>query len=140
MSAARRRSIALRDPAWLRYTLLAIALAFVALFLVLPLIAVFGYALAEGVEKFVAATTDDDAKSAMKLTLLVGNYAQSWHLGAAAKSNMTETVKAWRDYAPRCIPLPHPSWRNNGWLKQNPWFERELVPYLRLRVRRVLSS
>lgn len=71
MSAARRHSIALRDPAWLRFALIAIALAFVALFLVLPLIAVFGYALAEGVEKFVAATTDDDAKSAIKLTLLV---------------------------------------------------------------------
>jgi len=71
MSAARRRSIALRDPAWLRFTLLAIALAFVALFLVLPLVAVFGYALAEGFEKFIAATTDEDAKAAIKLTLLV---------------------------------------------------------------------
>lgn len=81
-----------------------------------------------------------DALAPMKLTLLVGNYAQTWHLGAAAKTNMTETVKAWRDYAPRYVPLPHPSWRNNGWLKQNPWFERELVPYLRKRVRRALSS
>jgi sulfate transport system permease protein len=71
MSAARRRSIALRDPAWLRFTLLAIALAFVALFLLLPLVAVFGYALAEGFGKFMAATTDDDAKSAIRLTLLV---------------------------------------------------------------------
>ena len=53
---------------------------------------------------------------------------------------MTETVKAWRDYAPRYIPLPHPSWRNNGWIKKNPWFEDELVPYLRRRVRRVLRS
>jgi uracil-DNA glycosylase len=76
----------------------------------------------------------------IKLTLLVGSYAQAWHLGETAKSNMTETVKAWRDYAPRYVPLPHPSWRNNGWLKQNPWFERELLPSLRRRVRRVLSS
>ena len=52
----------------------------------------------------------------------------------------TATVKAWRDYAPRYIALPHPSWRNNGWLNKNPWFEAELLPYLRRRVRRVLSS
>lgn len=76
----------------------------------------------------------------MKLALLVGSYAQTWHLGDAAKSNMTETVKAWRDYTPRYVPLPHPSWRNNGWLKKNPWFERDLVPYLRKSVRRLLSS
>jgi uracil-DNA glycosylase len=81
-----------------------------------------------------------EALPPMRLVLLVGSYAQTWHLGDAAKSNMTETVKAWRDYAPRHIPLPHPSWRNNGWLKKNPWFERELVPYLRKRVRQVLSS
>jgi sulfate transport system permease protein len=71
MSAARRRSIALRDPAWLRFTLLAIALAFVALFLVLPLVAVFGYAFAEGIAKFLSATTDEDARAAIRLTLLV---------------------------------------------------------------------
>jgi uracil-DNA glycosylase len=80
-----------------------------------------------------------DALPPMPLTLLVGSYAQTWHLGDAAKSNMTETVKAWRDYRPRFIPLPHPSWRNNGWLKKNPWFEHELIPYLRRSVRRVLS-
>jgi uracil-DNA glycosylase len=71
--------------------------------------------------------------------LLVGSYAQDWHLGERQKSNMTETVKAWREYAPRYIPMPHPSWRNNGWLKQNPWFGEELLPYLRRRVRRVVS-
>ena len=76
----------------------------------------------------------------VELTLLVGWYAQRWHLGDAAKSNMTQTVRAWRDYAPRHIPLPHPSWRNNGWLKQNPWFERDLLPALQARVRRLLSS
>jgi uracil-DNA glycosylase len=73
------------------------------------------------------------------LTLLVGSYAQNWHLGERAKANMTETVASWREYAPRFIPLPHPSWRNNGWIKRNPWFERELIPYLRKRVRAVLS-
>jgi uracil-DNA glycosylase len=75
-----------------------------------------------------------------RLTLLVGSYAQAWHLGARAKSTMTGTVAAWRTYAPRYIPLPHPSWRNNGWLKENPWFERELVPLLRRRVRATLSA
>lgn len=81
-----------------------------------------------------------DALPPMPVTLLVGSYAQTWHLGDAVKSNMTETVKAWREYRPRYIPLPHPSWRNNGWLKKNPWFEAELVPYLRRSVRRALSS
>jgi len=76
----------------------------------------------------------------IELIILAGSYALNWHLGDAAKSNMTETVRAWRDYGPRHIPLPHPSWRNNGWLKQNPWFERELLPHLRRRVRRLLSS
>jgi uracil-DNA glycosylase len=76
----------------------------------------------------------------VELILLAGSYAQSWHLGNSAKSNMTETVRAWREYAPRHIPLPHPSWRNNGWLKRNPWFESELLPVLRRRVRRLLSS
>jgi uracil-DNA glycosylase len=73
------------------------------------------------------------------LTLLVGHYAQRWHLRERAKPTMDETVRAWRDYAPRYVPLPHPSWRNNVWLKKNPWFERELLPYLRRRVRQVLS-
>jgi len=80
------------------------------------------------------------ARPAFESTLLVGSFALSWHLGDKVKANMTETVKAWREYAPRYIPLPHPSWRNNGWLKKNPWFENELLPYLRRRVRRVLSS
>jgi len=80
------------------------------------------------------------ARPPFETTLLVGSYAQAWHLGDGLRANMTETVKAWRDYAPRYIPLPHPSWRNNGWLKKNSWFETELLPYLRRRVRRVLSS
>jgi uracil-DNA glycosylase len=77
------------------------------------------------------------ARPEFKTTLLVGSYAQAWHLKDRAKANMTDTVAAWREYAPRYIPLPHPSWRNNGWLKKNPWFETELLPYLRRRVRQV---
>ena len=80
------------------------------------------------------------ARPPFALTLLVGHHAQRWHLGGKVKENMTETVRAWRDTAPRYIPLPHPSWRNTGWLKKNPWFEEELLPVLRRRVRRVLSS
>ncbi len=68
------------------------------------------------------------------LTLLVGGYAQAWALGARARASMTETVAAWREYAPDLLPLPHPSWRNTGWLKRNPWFEDEVAPYLRDRV------
>jgi len=74
-----------------------------------------------------------------KLTLLVGTYAFKWHLKGRAKANVTETVRAWREYAPRHIPLPHPSWRNNAWLKKNPWFEQELLPTLRKRVKATIG-
>ena len=67
------------------------------------------------------------------LTLLIGSYAQKWYLGEARMATMTETVANWRQYAPDFIPLPHPSWRNTGWIRRNPWFEDELVPYLRQR-------
>lgn len=66
------------------------------------------------------------------LTLLVGGAAQRWHLGPGP---VTETVAGWRDHAPRLFPLPHPSWRNTGWLKTNPWFETDLLPVLRARVK-----
>ncbi len=66
----------------------------------------------------------------VELKLLVGTYAQTWHLKGRLNDNMTETVRAWRDYLPEFLPLPHPSWRNNAWIKQNPWFERELQPEL----------
>lgn len=74
----------------------------------------------------------------IELKLLVGSYAQAWHLEGRLKDNMTETVRAWRDYLPSVLPLPHPSWRNNGWIKANPWFETELLPELRERVRALL--
>ena len=73
------------------------------------------------------------------LTLLVGVYAQTCHLGDAAKANVTQTVRAWREYAPRYLPLPHPSWRNNAWLKKKPWFAKELLPNLRRRVASTLG-
>lgn len=81
----------------------------------------------------------------IELFLLVGQYAQRWHLGARAKGTLTVTVRGWRQCldrpgTPGMIPLPHPSWRNNGWLKANPWFEAELVPELRRRVRQSLSG
>ncbi len=74
----------------------------------------------------------------VRLTLLVGGYAQKWHLRERAKATLTETVRAWRDYGEDVIPLPHPSWRNTGWLKREPWFEAELLPALRARVRGAL--
>jgi uracil-DNA glycosylase len=76
----------------------------------------------------------------VKLTLLVGSYAQDFYLGARRKPSMTETIAAWRDYLPEFLPLPHPSWRNTAWLKRQPWFEREVVPTLQRRVRALLKS
>lgn len=70
----------------------------------------------------------------IRLTLLVGAYAQKYHLGPAAKRSLGETVRAWREYPPSVMPLPHPSWRNTGLLKRNPWFEREVLPELRCRI------
>ncbi len=79
-----------------------------------------------------------DAMPQVKLILAVGQYAQRWHLGKLMKRNLTETVRNWREYhenlAPRVIPLPHPSWRNNAWLKRNPWFAEEILPVLRREV------
>jgi len=72
------------------------------------------------------------------LVLLVGGYAQRWHLGGSA--GVAETVSDWRRHAPRCFPLPHPSWRNTGWLRRNPWFETDLLPMLRRRIRDVLDD
>lgn len=90
--------------------------------------------------KICAKTWRDDVMAhvgAVPLVLLIGGYAQSWHLGI--KSNVTDTVAAWRDFAPRAFPLPHPSWRNTGWLKKNPWFETDVLPALRARVQDVLK-
>lgn len=70
----------------------------------------------------------------IELTLLIGQYAQRHYLGKRRKTTLTDTVKAWREYGPEYIPLPHPSARNTAWFQRNPWFEQELVPLLRARV------
>lgn len=74
----------------------------------------------------------------VRLTLLVGAYAQAWHLGRGR--SLTETVRAWREAPPGVFPLPHPSWRNTGWLKRHPWFEAELLPALRTAVQEALAE
>ncbi len=76
----------------------------------------------------------------IELTLLVGSYAQRYYLGKRRKASLTETVRAWRDYLPDVLPLPHPSWRNTAWLKKNPWFEADLMPVLRQRVAILMES
>lgn len=68
---------------------------------------------------------------AIELVLLIGSYAQKRYLGKRRARTMTETVAAWREYLPRHLPLPHPSWRNTAWLRRHPWFVEELVPELR---------
>ena len=80
----------------------------------------------------------------LELILTIGRYAQGWHLGPDRASGLTATVKRWRAIVaaprrPRILPMPHPSWRNNGWLRNNPWFEAELVPALQSGVRALLA-
>jgi uracil-DNA glycosylase len=77
----------------------------------------------------------------VKITFLIGAYAQRWHLGAeGVKGGVTATVARWRDLAPDVFPLPHPSWRNTAWLKRNPWYEDELLPVARARLHEVLNE
>ncbi|MBL6426800.1 MAG: uracil-DNA glycosylase family protein [Maritimibacter sp.] len=78
-----------------------------------------------------------DATLVPTLTLLVGAYAQRRYLGTRA--SLTDTVRGWRDHLPDILPLPHPSWRNTGWLRKNPWFEADLLPVLRTRVAEALN-
>lgn len=78
------------------------------------------------------------------LVLTIGLYAQAWHMGEARAASLTETVGNWRaifasSALPRVLPLPHPSWRNTGWLKKNPWFEMDLLPFLRMEIQHRLS-
>jgi len=75
----------------------------------------------------------------IELILPIGIYAQKFYLGKEQQKNLTETVKNWRAYAPKHIPLPHPSPRNNIWLKRNPWFEQDVLPELKLRINRYLN-
>jgi uracil-DNA glycosylase len=84
------------------------------------------------------------AMPSVELVLAIGRYAQAWHLGPLAGAKLSATVADWRAILerpdrPRVLPMPHPSWRNNSWLKRNPWFEDELVPELRREVARLLG-
>ena len=71
----------------------------------------------------------------LELTLVIGQYAQAYHLGAERGSDLTATVRAWRQVWPERLPLPHPSPRNQVWLRRNPWFEVDVLPALRARLR-----
>jgi uracil-DNA glycosylase len=72
----------------------------------------------------------------IRLTLVIGQYAQKWHLPRF--SNVTDTVRGWKAHGSDVFPLPHPSWRNTAWLKKNPWFEIDLLPELRRRIQEEL--
>jgi uracil-DNA glycosylase len=79
----------------------------------------------------------------LELVLLVGTYAQKWHLGADTGTSLGDTVQDYRRFldrpgSPRFFPLPHPSWRNNAWLIRNPWFEADLLPDLQREVGRLI--
>ncbi len=76
----------------------------------------------------------------IRLTLLIGSYAQAYYPSGSRKATLTATVAAWRDYPPDLFPLPHPSPRNRLWLMRNPWFEAEVIPVLRERVAGVLAD
>ena len=78
------------------------------------------------------------AMNKLELTLVIGQYALKYHL-PEYKGSLTEIVKAYADIDPSIIPLPHPSPRNNRWLKNNPWFEVELIPHLQARVKKALA-
>ena len=76
----------------------------------------------------------------IELTLLIGQYAHAYYLLERIKPTLGETVKSYKDYGPTFIPLVHPSPRNQLWLKKNPWFEKNVVPYLRKKIRKILGK
>ena len=76
----------------------------------------------------------------IELILVIGQYAMDWHLSAHKAQSLTETVRAWREHWPALLPMPHPSPRNNIWLKANPWFEAEVVPALQARIATLFPS
>ena len=85
-----------------------------------------------------------EAMPQIELIVLLGHSAMRWHLGKACPKTLSETVQNWRHYLdcnekPRYLPLPHPSWRNNGWLKAHRWFEEALLPTLKAEVRACLD-
>ncbi|MFD0863235.1 uracil-DNA glycosylase family protein [Sungkyunkwania multivorans] len=78
--------------------------------------------------------------SNLQLAILVGQYSQKYYLAKAMRKNLTETVKAFEDYLPTYLPLPHPSPRNRFWLTKNPWFEEEVLPALRTIVKKIIEK
>jgi uracil-DNA glycosylase len=76
----------------------------------------------------------------ISLTLLIGQYAQQYYLGNLKQRNLTETVRQWQSYLPSYLPLPHPSPRNRIWLRRNPWFDQDVLPFLREHVREALAK
>lgn len=82
-----------------------------------------------------------EAMPQVELVLAIGSHAQAWHIGRETRTaGMSETVRRWREILarpslPKCLPLPHPSWRNNSWLTANPWFECDVLPVLRAEIR-----
>ena len=77
---------------------------------------------------------------ALELTLVIGQYALDWHLETTQKATLTQTVQNWKQYWPAVLPLPHPSPRNNIWLKKNPWFEIYILPILSRKVESLLKG
>lgn len=76
----------------------------------------------------------------LELTLVIGQYAAAWHLPEAAGSTLTELVTHWRSYWPQVLPMPHPSPRNQRWLRNNPWFSAEVLPQLQQRIRMLTGA
>lgn len=76
----------------------------------------------------------------LSLTLVIGQYAQHWHLPEREDTSVTGTVGRWQEYWPEVLPLPHPSPRNIAWFKKHPWFEAEVIPQLQRRVRALIES
>ena len=74
----------------------------------------------------------------VELTLVIGRYAIDYHLPSVRRATLTETVKSWRKHGPGCMPLPHPSPRNQMWMSKNPWFAKTVLPALRKRVAQIL--
>jgi len=77
--------------------------------------------------------------TSIELTLVIGQYAIAWHLPEQKKETLTNTVRGWREHWPNKLPLPHPSPRNNIWLKKNDWFEGDVIPSLQQRIRSLLA-
>lgn len=78
--------------------------------------------------------------SRLELTLVIGQYAAAWHLPDGGSTKLSEVVAGWETHWPRLFPMPHPSPRNQRWLRQNPWFERDVLPKLRTRVRALVRD